>query len=232
MRLRLNVAILLAAIFLTPALAIACGGDPVDDTQPVVPTAAGVPAIAADAEEPPPRPTPESGGARVTPTTVYPRVTGPTASPSIPTPTPTLLVPTAPAVTIVPGTPTPKRDSTEIEYVPTPTPTVDIPAPTPTIDTVLQIARGMRLVERNNCLGCHSLDGEAYSAPTFKGLFGSIRQFEGGATVTADEAYLWESIKRPNEKIVRDYFSGAMPTVFFDEVEINAMVEYIKSLSR
>ncbi len=218
----------IVALLSTLALATACGGDPVADTQPVAPTAAGVPVIATDAK-PPLRPTPASGVTRVTPRTVYPRVTVPTASPSIPTPTPaptptpTLPVPATPAVIIVPGTPTPEPDPTEIQYD---------PAPTPTIDIAQQIARGMRLVQRNNCLGCHSLDGEAYSAPTFKGLFGSIRQLEGGATVTADEAYLWESIKRPNEKIVRDYFSGAMPTVFFNEVEINSMVEYIKSLSR
>ena len=210
------------ALLMTLALATACGGDPLANTPPGVPTPAGVPAIVPDMKSPL-GPTPASGGARVTPTTVYPLVTVPTASPAIPTPTPTLPFPTVPAVIIVPGTPTPKPDPTEIHYDPTPTPTVDI---------AQQIARGMRLVQRNNCLGCHSLDGEAYSAPTLKGLFGSIRELEGGAAVTADEAYLWESIKRPNEKIVRDYFPDAMPTVFFNEPEINAMVQYIKSLSR
>jgi cytochrome c oxidase subunit 2 len=89
---------------------------------------------------------------------------------------------------------------------------------------------GKRLVERNNCLGCHTTQGESNFAPTFEGLYGTVRELVGGATVSADAAYLRESIKRPNEKIVLGYFRDAMPTVFFNEAEIDAMVEYIKTL--
>ena len=51
----------------------------------------------------------------------------------------------------------------------------------------------------------------------------------GGSTVTANEEYLRESIKLPNEKIVEGYSIGAMPKVFFNDAEIRAMVKYISS---
>ncbi len=92
------------------------------------------------------------------------------------------------------------------------------------------VASGKRLVERQNCLTCHTIYGQAYIGPTFQGLYGSLRELEGGATVTADGDYLWESIKRPNAKIVLGYFADAMTTVFFKDAEIDAMVEYIKTL--
>ena len=92
------------------------------------------------------------------------------------------------------------------------------------------VATGKRLVERQNCLTCHTIDGQPNIGPSFQGLYGSIRELEGGATVTADAEYLWESIKRPNAKIVLGYFPDAMATVFFKDAEIDAMVEYIKSL--
>ncbi len=85
-------------------------------------------------------------------------------------------------------------------------------------------------MERDNCLGCHTTQGESNFAPTFKGLYGTVRELEGGATVSADSGYLRESIKPPNENIVLGYFPDAMPTVFFNEAGINAMVEYIRSL--
>ena len=48
--------------------------------------------------------------------------------------------------------------------------------------------------------------------------------------MTADGEYLWESIKRPNTHVIKGYFPDAMPTVFFNEAEIDAMVAYIKTL--
>ena len=94
----------------------------------------------------------------------------------------------------------------------------------------LQIARGKRLVERNSCLECHTIDGQANFAPTLAGLFGTVRELEGGTTTIADEDYLGESIQNPDEKIVAGFATGAMPKVFFSDAELSALVEYIKSL--
>ena len=191
----------LAVYLLTFALIVACGGDSPASTQALAPTAAEPPASTTAAR------------ATATPT--------PAPVPASPTPSPTSVPPTPLPATTTPVAPTPTPEPTEVQPE---------PAPTPTLDIDRQIARGKRLVERNNCLGCHSIDGQAYSAPTFKGLFGNLRQLEEGGTVTADEKYLWQSIKRPNDKIVQGYFTDAMPTVFFSDAEAYAMVEYIKSL--
>ena len=140
-----------------------------------------------------------------------------------------------PTPTHPPAFPAPDKPGAKMANAPstpTPSPIAALPTPTPgsTEHIALLVARGKRLVERNNCLGCHTIQGESNFAPTFKGLYGTVRELEGGATISADAAYLRESIKRPNEKIVLGYFPDAMPTVFFNEAEIDAMVEYIKTL--
>ena len=206
----------LAVYLLTFALIAGCGGDAPVNTQAAAPIVADPPANTSVATRPPsPTPRPTVALATATP--------APTAVPANPTPA---SAPTSPPPTQLPAT------ATLVAPTPTPRPTETQPEPmpTPTLDIAQQVARGKRLVERNNCLGCHSIDGKAYSAPTFQGLFGNLRQLEGGGTITADEEYLWQSIKRPNEKIVQGYFVDAMPTVFFSDAEADAMVEYIKSL--
>ena len=204
----------IALYLLTLVLTLACEGDAPVNTQAVAPTVADPPASTQVATRPP-TPTPRPTAAPATATPV------PTTVPSSPRPSPTAHLPTPPPATATPVALTP---------TPEPTETQSTPVPTPTLDITQQIARGKRLVERNNCLGCHSIDGQAYSAPTFKGLFGNLRQLEGGGTAIADQQYLWQSIKRPNEKIVQGYFVDAMPTVFFSDAEADAMVEFIKSL--
>ena len=51
----------------------------------------------------------------------------------------------------------------------------------------------------------------------------------GGATVTENADYRWQSIKLPNGNIVLGYFPDVMSTVFFKDDGIDAMVEYLKS---
>jgi len=48
--------------------------------------------------------------------------------------------------------------------------------------------------------------------------------------VTADEAYLLESIREPNAKIVKGFTRGAMPLVSLTDYEIISLVAYIKSV--
>ena len=163
MRLTVSVASLV-----TLALLTACGGGSVVEPQPQAPIAVGPSATESPAESPSfatralkiPRAT-----AMQTPSPV---VATPTSSPS---PTPTL------APTAVPATSTPEPEPTESQ---------PDPSPAPTLDVAQLTARGERLVERNNCLGCHSVSGQTHSALTFKGLFGSTRQLVGGSTVTAN----------------------------------------------
>ncbi len=49
------------------------------------------------------------------------------------------------------------------------------------------------------------------NGPPFKGLYGSERDMADGSVVLADDAYLKESILRPEAKTVKGY-EAAMPS--------------------
>jgi len=89
-------------------------------------------------------------------------------------------------------------------------------------------ARGQLLVGANGCAACHSINGAAGVGPTWQGLFGSNVELESGS-VTADDAYLTESIKDPKAKVVKG-FQPAMPVYPFSDAQIADIVAYIKTL--
>ena len=92
---------------------------------------------------------------------------------------------------------------------------------------------GARLAQEKGCLACHSLDGSRGVGPTFKGLYRkqtSVRKDGKLLTMTADEAYLRESIRTPNAMIVDD-FQPLMPVIGeLKEEEVAALVEFIKGI--
>lgn len=92
-------------------------------------------------------------------------------------------------------------------------------------------ARGEELSTSLGCVGCHSIDGTVRVAPTWKALYGRETPLADGTTVTADEAYLHESIVDPSAKIVEG-FSDIMPKTYdtLPEEDVNGLVEYIKTL--
>lgn len=93
-------------------------------------------------------------------------------------------------------------------------------------------ASGKALAEKSGCLGCHTTTGAPSVGPSWKGLFGRKVHLAGGGTVTADEAYLRESIDDPGAKIVSG-FQNVMPTfktVLSDE-DVTRIIAYIKTLS-
>lgn len=90
-------------------------------------------------------------------------------------------------------------------------------------------ASGSDLVAKYACTACHSLDGSPMTGPTFKGLYGSKRILADGKTVTADEAYLTESINNPNAKVVKG-FDPVMPPMPIPPNEVHQIVEYLETL--
>jgi cytochrome c oxidase subunit 2 len=90
--------------------------------------------------------------------------------------------------------------------------------------------RGQALVAANGCAACHSINGAAGIAPTWSGLFGHEVELTDGSVVIADEAYLTESIKAPQAKIVKDFENQLMPTYGFTDEQIADIVAYIKTL--
>lgn len=94
---------------------------------------------------------------------------------------------------------------------------------------------------RLHCQACHSLDGTVAVGPTFRGLFSSQRKvLEAGAstvtTITADEAYIRESIIDPGAKLSREggEFQNQMSALNFAQrlkpEEVDMLVEFIKGL--
>jgi len=90
-------------------------------------------------------------------------------------------------------------------------------------------AEGQQLFKSNGCAACHSVDGSKGVGPTMRGLAGSQVALEDGTTVTADDAYLRESILQPSAKRVAGY-SAAMPARDLSPAEVDALVAYIDAL--
>ncbi len=92
---------------------------------------------------------------------------------------------------------------------------------------------GQRWADTYGCLACHSTDGTAIVGPTWQGLFGSQVKLTDGTSVTADEAYIQNSILKPNAQVVAGFQPSIMPQNFADilsEDQINQIIAFIKSL--
>ena len=97
-------------------------------------------------------------------------------------------------------------------------------------DVKALIDKGKQLAQGNGCLSCHSTDGSQLVGPTWKGLYGSKVELTDGSTVTADEAYLKQSIADPDSQVVKGYQPIMPEYPQLSEEDIQALVEYIKSL--
>jgi cytochrome c oxidase subunit 2 len=93
-------------------------------------------------------------------------------------------------------------------------------------------AAGERLFKENGCITCHLADGTG-PAPSLLGVYGNTVHLTNGQTVTADDAYIRESILSPNAKIVNGY-KPIMPSFQgqLTEEQILDLIAYIRSLGR
>jgi len=92
--------------------------------------------------------------------------------------------------------------------------------------------QGERLFEQLGCSTCHQLDKQG-RCPILRGVYGSQVKLADGKTVTADDAYIRESILNPNAKVVAGYRSDVMPTFQgqVTEEQILQLIAYVKSLA-
>ena len=97
-------------------------------------------------------------------------------------------------------------------------------------NTMLGPESGQNLSVVKGCTACHAVDETSKVGPRWVGLYGSQIELDDGSFVTADDAYLIESIKKPNAKIVSGYTKGTMPGISLTDDELNALVAYIKSV--
>jgi cytochrome c oxidase subunit 2 len=92
------------------------------------------------------------------------------------------------------------------------------------------VSAGEKLFVDKACATCHLANGTG-RAPSLNGLYGNKVLLADGSTVTADDAYIRESILQPAAKITAGY-QPVMPTFQgqLTEEQILALTAYIKSL--
>ena len=90
------------------------------------------------------------------------------------------------------------------------------------------ILRGQQVAQNNACLGCHSLDGGSSVGPSWKGMYGKTEMLADGSTVIVDDAYILESIRDPNAKIVKGY-AAMMPASTLSDDDLNALLAFARS---
>ena len=90
---------------------------------------------------------------------------------------------------------------------------------------------GSKLFQDLSCATCH-LDNGQGRGPVLKGAYGHQVLLANGQTVTADDAYIRESIVNPQAKVVAG-FQPIMPTFqgIVTEEQILQLIAYVKSLS-
>jgi cytochrome c oxidase subunit II len=93
---------------------------------------------------------------------------------------------------------------------------------------------GRRLYQTRGCVGCHfTLVGRPAGPPLY-GIAGSTVTLADGTTVTADDAYLVESLTTPDRRIVQGYQAGLMSArvspQHLTRAQVLALVAYTKTL--
>jgi cytochrome c oxidase subunit 2 len=95
--------------------------------------------------------------------------------------------------------------------------------------------KGYKVLEKNGCFACHSVDGSKLVGPSFKGTYGKkVKVKTNGAVreVLFDDKYLETSIYDPNADISGDYPQGLMKS-YKNEItkeELVLVIDYLENL--
>jgi cytochrome c oxidase subunit 2 len=94
------------------------------------------------------------------------------------------------------------------------------------------VAAGEKLFTQLACVTCHLGNGTG-RGPSLHGVYGGRVLLADGSTITADDAYIRESILQPKAKIVAG-FQPVMPTFqgLVTEEQILSLTAYVKSLQK
>ncbi|HVN15030.1 MAG TPA: cytochrome c oxidase subunit II [Anaerolineales bacterium] len=91
---------------------------------------------------------------------------------------------------------------------------------------------GKALVNKFGCLACHTVDGTPKIGPTWFGLYGSKVELSDGTTITANDAYIKQSILQPASQVVKGFspMSFNAQALGVTDQQISNIIDYIKTL--
>jgi cytochrome c oxidase subunit II len=94
---------------------------------------------------------------------------------------------------------------------------------------------GLKILKKNACTGCHSIDGSKLVSSTFKGIFGkkgTVTTSGKQQKITVDETYLTTSVFNPDLNVVTGYQKGIMKSYkgLISEEEMKKIIAYLKTL--
>gem|GEM_PF-6945871 len=96
-----------------------------------------------------------------------------------------------------------------------------------------RVARGMRSLQMQGCVTCHSLDGSVSAGPSFAGRFGELVEVrsEGALRqVRFDRAYLERSLRAPNADVAAGFAPDVMPRFALTAEQTEAIATALASL--
>jgi len=94
---------------------------------------------------------------------------------------------------------------------------------------------GHSVLDKNGCLGCHSLDGSKLVGPSFKSMYGSTVEVNTSGTthkISVDDKYIKTSINEPDKDVVTGYPQGVMKSYkgIISDKDVQAITDYFKTL--
>ena len=94
--------------------------------------------------------------------------------------------------------------------------------------------QGQKLYGSLGCQACHTTNGSKSTGPSFKGLYGRQTKLTTGQTLSANMAYLIDSIRDPDKQIVQGYSAGIMSSAIkkgsVSDADAKALIAFIKTL--
>ena len=97
------------------------------------------------------------------------------------------------------------------------------------VDLSPEAAAGREISLNAGCASCHGADGNGNIGPKWIGLADSQVTLSDGTVVTADDDYLYTSIKEPGA-MKRRGAVGIMPSNKLTDQEIASIIAYIRAL--
>jgi uncharacterized membrane protein len=91
------------------------------------------------------------------------------------------------------------------------------------------VLEGSKLFVSQGCAACHQT-GVSQIAPDLHGVFNSTQVLADDSKIVATEAYLRESIRLPQHRIVKGYAAAMPPYAHLSEAQVDELVAYLKSL--